>query len=621
MENDIQKLYDVLSREGYYTKSFDDFVKQFEDEDYKKKVYDVASRDGLYTKSYDDFTSKYGLKKKDSSLSQDVALVAKDTQSPSDQSRSSSESLDASIQARGLTEAPTQEDDYRLQAAPQFEAQGVDINEYLSLVDRRGEIEEEMAKESEEKPRVNPYAKTESLFKASLKTDKQASLESELRDINSSLSKNQESYDKAIANYQDDRFKELQKTSRTNEEFRSAVESEGIDLANVRLPEVMIDGKSVNLKEWNSWWLNQDNVDLAQDVDKAKREGTLPEDFTPPITDETIEFLKNSENPGLQDAYNIAQRQMESGGQWGDLFDNLHGGLYNTAAFVSQTLGKLESFVMSPIGDYSNYDKFLEEGSEVAMELSSKAEDILDKTRAYEGGITESFLSGDVSSALFQSGNGLFQTAPTLAAIAASGPYGLTLAGVSAYGGKDLDITKRNAAIRRGEAEGELIEGWRREVSPLVSAAAEVVGEVATLGILNKARAAGGFSKITDPDVILDSWMKGSAKAFGIEGASESFTEFMDYAVGDVGVLGEEFDGYTLATRMGDAFAIGSLMGPTMYSGTRALYSLKNMRAGDKATTITITRGGKDEEMTRAEYLKFQADNLEDIKSPPKNLD
>ena len=150
MENDIQKLYDVLSREGYYTKSFDDFVKQFEDEDYKKKVYDVASRDGLYTKSYDDFTSKYGLKKKDSSLSQDVALVAKDTQSPSDQSRSSSESLDASIQARGLTEAPTQEDDYRLQAAPQFEAQGVDINEYLSLVDRRGEIEEEMAKESEE---------------------------------------------------------------------------------------------------------------------------------------------------------------------------------------------------------------------------------------------------------------------------------------------------------------------------------------------------------------------------------------------------------------------------------------------------------------------------------------
>ena len=67
MENDIQKLYDVLNREGYYTKSFDDFVKQFEDEDYKMKVYDFASRDGLYTKSYDDFTSKYGLKKKDSS--------------------------------------------------------------------------------------------------------------------------------------------------------------------------------------------------------------------------------------------------------------------------------------------------------------------------------------------------------------------------------------------------------------------------------------------------------------------------------------------------------------------------------------------------------------------------
>ena len=65
MENDIQKLYDVLSRDGYYTKSFDEFTKQFEDDSYKQKVYDVTNRDGLYTKSYEEFTSKYSLKKKD----------------------------------------------------------------------------------------------------------------------------------------------------------------------------------------------------------------------------------------------------------------------------------------------------------------------------------------------------------------------------------------------------------------------------------------------------------------------------------------------------------------------------------------------------------------------------
>ena len=65
MENDIQKLYDVLSRDGYYTKSFQEFTKQFEDDSYKQKVYDATSRDGLYTKSYEEFISKYSLKKKD----------------------------------------------------------------------------------------------------------------------------------------------------------------------------------------------------------------------------------------------------------------------------------------------------------------------------------------------------------------------------------------------------------------------------------------------------------------------------------------------------------------------------------------------------------------------------
>ena len=68
MENDIKKLYDVLSRDGYYTKSFEEFNTQFEDEAYKQKVYDVVSRDKLYTKSYDDFNSKYSVKKKDVSV-------------------------------------------------------------------------------------------------------------------------------------------------------------------------------------------------------------------------------------------------------------------------------------------------------------------------------------------------------------------------------------------------------------------------------------------------------------------------------------------------------------------------------------------------------------------------
>lgn len=63
----LKKLYDVLIREKYYTKSFADFQKKFEDPKYAKQVYDVIKRDKLYTKSFDDFNMAYNLKKKDSS--------------------------------------------------------------------------------------------------------------------------------------------------------------------------------------------------------------------------------------------------------------------------------------------------------------------------------------------------------------------------------------------------------------------------------------------------------------------------------------------------------------------------------------------------------------------------
>ena len=69
MDNEIQKLYEVLSRKGYYTKSIEDFTSQFSDAEYRDKVYGVVSKDGLYTKSKEEFESKY-YKKKDSTESQ-----------------------------------------------------------------------------------------------------------------------------------------------------------------------------------------------------------------------------------------------------------------------------------------------------------------------------------------------------------------------------------------------------------------------------------------------------------------------------------------------------------------------------------------------------------------------
>jgi len=66
--NELQKLYDVLVREGKYTKSFEEFQNQWNDEQYQSKVYEVVHRDGLYTKDRESFNQKYvsfGQKKND----------------------------------------------------------------------------------------------------------------------------------------------------------------------------------------------------------------------------------------------------------------------------------------------------------------------------------------------------------------------------------------------------------------------------------------------------------------------------------------------------------------------------------------------------------------------------
>jgi hypothetical protein len=72
---ELQKLYDVLVREGKYSKSFDEFQSKWsKDQAYKDKVYGVVTRDGLYSKDKDSFLRKYTasqpiVKKKDSSES------------------------------------------------------------------------------------------------------------------------------------------------------------------------------------------------------------------------------------------------------------------------------------------------------------------------------------------------------------------------------------------------------------------------------------------------------------------------------------------------------------------------------------------------------------------------
>lgn len=66
---EIDKLYDVVSKQGLYTKSKDEFISKYSNDTDISKLYDVVSKEGLYTKSKDDFYNKYfeSLKKKEPS--------------------------------------------------------------------------------------------------------------------------------------------------------------------------------------------------------------------------------------------------------------------------------------------------------------------------------------------------------------------------------------------------------------------------------------------------------------------------------------------------------------------------------------------------------------------------
>jgi hypothetical protein len=72
---ELQKLYDVLVREGKYSKSFEEFKSKWsQDKAYKDKVYDVVTSGGFYGKDKNSFFQKYStlqpvVKKKDSSVS------------------------------------------------------------------------------------------------------------------------------------------------------------------------------------------------------------------------------------------------------------------------------------------------------------------------------------------------------------------------------------------------------------------------------------------------------------------------------------------------------------------------------------------------------------------------
>jgi len=86
--DELEKLFNVLSRDGYYTKSFEEFQTQYNDPAYRDKVFNVVTRDRLFTNTREEFDAQYapsGVEAVEVDVQEEVPVKKKeDTVSPSE---------------------------------------------------------------------------------------------------------------------------------------------------------------------------------------------------------------------------------------------------------------------------------------------------------------------------------------------------------------------------------------------------------------------------------------------------------------------------------------------------------------------------------------------------------
>lgn len=589
MEDYLSEVYDWITRQDNTFSGDVDielFKQKMQDDSYAREIHGwMSSVDNTFSSdlSEDDFINKVKKKEEEEELSPFVAAQkedSKDSQLLSGADASSSAvNLDDSIQARGLTETGPQEDSRR-EARAEFENQGVNIDDYFNLVDRQTQIEVELEEEDPSEAIVNPFAKTESLFLASLTTEKHKELELEQRENKSKLKKMEEGAKRGKAMFDNNKYWNLYNASKTNEEFQAGIEAAGIDLANVKT-EAKINGDFVSLNEWTDWLLNSDNVDALQE---SLEEGIDSE----VISQETLNYFKNSDNPAFNNAYKLALRQANAGGQWGDVLDGLNISGLSFKAGMQQVAEKTIAAVKSNITTNNpsligviGADKWSEwltahdehmAGPSMDMiimqaELAAARENI----RAYEhDSATESLIDGNYGNFFAQSINMATEsTVPIIAAVLATtvtgNPWaGRAMIGLSTYGQSEMDLI---GARQRGEIDAE---DWQIQTLSLVNAVTEVVFEEVTMKMINQARILGGLDDFAAPNVKHMGWLEGNLRAVATEVPSEQATAATNY-IANWGLIDkfdpEKFDAGELAIQVGDATFASAVMGPAMQIG------------------------------------------------------
>lgn len=320
--------------------------------------------------------------------------------------------------------------------------------------------------------------------------------------------------------------------------------------------------------------------------------------------------IEISDDPELQTRL---QRQVQSGSRGGDILESLGAGLVSTA----QSLEGLPSLVAATIEEITGLPatetSMAIQSRLNAMDLGRRAEEIREKTRAYEGNFLESLLSGNFVDAAAQGMNLTMESLPITAISAVTGGGGsigsyllrsaTTLTPIMASREFSESQVSQDPDIQRLEQSRKVLRSW-------LYGGAEALGESVTGRIASKnfdilkgslkatvGRAAaevGEAGATQTARQIAKNTAIDIAKNMGVdmnqEGISEAVTEMTQMLTDDLmGVKSYAFGEY--AERMSNAYASGAFMGAVMGLGGAAGVSADAVKKYRSTTYQNIAKG------------------------------
>ena len=599
-EEALKDAYNLFSNTGYNGDQNEFYTLLSENSEAFADSYGLFKGSG-YDGSEDDYKELLGLKKKDVSVSPST-LPQKDSEDTALQSEASQPSLEQDVQSSleerfsGLKDLPKDEQtNLRKQEElrPFFEANGLDLDEKLDFDNKRKALEESDRKKEEADKELGFL---ERIYKNMTSPEEiEDMLVTEEDSVNNYFSQNSDKIFEAEKHYNRFKVDEINSTY-PPEERLAQFQAEGIDLGHIPIKNLRINGEEVSVKDFEAKAYDQEFIDQLQ------------------AGEVSMEVLDTQGNEVLENLNRLLNRQMESGGQWGDIAQSFYAG--GLDMLVAGPLELLEG-VGAQASPYQQ-TMFKLQGGFLANKVHKYANSQRDKTRLYEqSSMSESLLEGNYGNAMFQAGNAIAESAPLILGMYASAPLGfaegatLGFAGVSAGSLKDLELREQRLKGEIDISEGMLL------ANVALTGGAEMFFEKFTLDIINSGRKIAGFGKMK-PVEIADGFVRGLFKAQLTEGLSEGATElsnaFADLMTRDIDwekgkLKGSAVSPYEVIVRSADATIVGTLLGTGMHTTPYLLQSLKKFEILDKnISTVFTMEDGSVKEMSRAEALKFAKD-------------